>query len=634
MKSKKLQSLLGLTFLLGLSGGLTSCGESNSIILRVLNSEDYIYIQDTQDPESLPDMTDQFIEWVTAPGAPYEGKSISVVYDTSDTNETIYSELLTGKSNYDLINVSDYMAQKIISDKLAVPLDFDMIPNYITYGSMEIRNRLGEIEAIQKVKNPDTNIYEDYPVKLEDYCVGYMWGTFGLLYNPRYYASNPNDQEQIAIKAEEMAVDMQSFDALWNPKYKGTISIKNSMRDTYALGIMHCYKDEFQDITDQYNSGEISLATYQERFSEIFNRCDQKAIDDVYDALTSLKQNIFGLEVDSGKQDIVTKKIGTNVAWSGDAVYSMDQAEDPLQVGDNISELYYSVPELGTNLWFDTWIMPNNARSDDQYNLAHLFLDFICDPVNATQNMEYTGYTSFIAGDSGIDLVRDWYDIRTEEVYYGEDYLDIYSVGMSDITLIDYNDMLSTYHDLDRENEPLYAFVPYEDEEGNIVEEPLDKDDLLEESHHEIVYLLSEEGEETEIQKTYGDLTLADIEYEAVDLSYFFLGTNEEYSEEDFIFYTDEYLSFEDNISVGRQFFCQYPDEATINRTAVMRDYGANNKLVMKMWEKFKSDPLPTRSIIIFVVLIAIIVAIAAYFIVAKIIKIRFRKERKQQNKK
>lgn len=637
---KKLSNLLVIPFAVALSGSLSACNEESGLTLRILNSEDYIYLNDPTDPSSLPDLVNQFEEFVKEE----TGKKVTVVYDTSDTNETIYSELLTGKSNYDLINVSDYMAQKIVSNNLAVPLDIDSIPNYVDYASKEIKGRLDEISAVQKVYNEDTGTFEDKTVYLKDYCVGYMWGTLGLLFNPDFYGGD------VDAVAEEMIYDLQSVDALWDTKYKGSISIKNSMRDTYALGILHVYEEEFAEIKALLDSKDIKVEEYQERFSNIFNRCDQENVNDVQNTLEELKANIFGLEVDSGKQDIVTKKIGINLAWSGDAVYSMDQAEDGLEVGENQSTLYYSVPELGSNLWMDTWLMPNCARTDEQYELAHMFLDFICDPENAAQNMDYTGYTSFIGGDSVIDLVRDWYDIRTYEIYeevevakYTYDYYQVYSVNETEFTAVWYEDFLTDSHDVMRENEELYYFIPYENDEGEWVEEPETLEELLEQENQVMIYD-EEDPEDEGTPKTYGDLTIVDDEeneIEAVDLSYFFDGTTEEYEEADYIFYSDCYLPFtyeEDgeeyqNISVGRQFFCQYPNEETIVRCAVMRDYGENNKLVMKMWEEFKSDPLPAGSVAIFVVILAAMAGFGVVVITNLLIKKHLKKVRNLNKK-
>lgn len=613
--NKKVKWLVLAPLIFTASSGLTSCSSNdNVLLLRVINSEDYIYLQeDEADPE---DMVIQFEKseavQTFAEAKGYSG--VKVIYDTSDTNETLYSELQTGKSMYDLMNVSDYMAQKIVSGKMAVPLYQNgcEIPNYEAYASGSVKNILDGIKAPQ-FENPD--------VYLSDYAVGYMWGTLGILFNPTYPGFN-------GLDPEEVIEDMQSLEALWNPKYKGTISVKNSMRDTYALGVLYTYRDEFQDIQDKYKAGTMTLDEYKNKFAEIFNRCDENSVNEVKVSLDALKANVFGLEVDSGKQDIITKKIGVNFAWSGDAVYSMDQGEDLTQVSEEV-ELYYSVPELGSNLWMDVWVMPNCARSDDQYELAHMFLDFLSDPVNAAQNMNYTGYTSFVAGDSILELVRDWYDIRTEEIYVDEEF-QVYSYNETteEITAIDYPDFISTTHDDSRDEEKLY----YSEEE-----EPASLDDLVE--------VMIEEG----VQKKYGDLSIVDElaalpngnedKLEAVDLTYFFENTLDpagDYEEGvDTIFYSDCYLPYShqegdvhQNISVGRQFFCQYPDEETLNRCAVMRDYGENNKYVMKMWENFKSNPLPTWAIVLFAVILAGVVGVAAYFIVNSTLKKSVHKKR------
>ena len=643
---KKLSKTMLLSVLvIGSSSALTGCAKQDSLTLRIINSEDYIYIQES--PEDPVDMTEQFIEYVTGEDSPYpqyKGKKVNVVYDTSDTNETLYSELQTGKSNYDLMNVSDYMAQKIVSGGMAVPFyqNEQTIPNYENYASKELVGRIKDIEATQKVYDEQAGRYVDKVVSLENYAVGYMWGTLGILFNPDYAAFEE-------IGSEQVITDMQDFDALWDTKYNGTISIKNSMRDTYALGLFHAYKDEFTKIREDYENAreenpEEALKVYQEEFSKIFNRCEENQVADVKEALDALKSNIFGLEVDSGKQDIITRKIGVNLAWSGDAVYSMDQGEDGKQVGENTVELCYAVPELGSNIWSDLWIMPNCPRSDEQYELAHLFLDFISDPANAAQNMDYTGYTSFIGGDSVIDLVRDWYDIRTDEIFeevevekYEYEYYQVYSVNEAaeEFTALCYEDFLKDSHETLRDEEPLLYFIPYENDEGKTVEEPADLADLLANSE-EVVF----EDEEAERQKVYGDLTIVDAldsELEVVDLSYFFDGTLDEYEEADMIFYSDCYLPFSyeneggdevQNISVGRQFFAQYPSKETINRCSVMKDYGENNKYVMKMWENFKSNPLPLWAIITFVVILAGLVGFSIYMIAKAVIKKKIREER------
>lgn len=633
---KKISKILVLTpFVLLAANGLTACNKSNEFTLRILNSEDYIYLRDKENPEDK-DLIDQFKDYVRANYPQY--KNINVIYDTSDTNETIYSEIQTGKSMYDLVNVSEYMAQKIVNGGYAHKIDRSKIPNYNDFASGYIVDRLDNISTE----------LDGQEVFLKDYAVGYMWGTLGILFNPEFPAF-----ESSGITPEEVINDMQTYETLWNEKYHGTISVKNSMRDTYAVGVLYTYREQFQEIKDKYQAyldgveeyQYYDLEHYQSDYAKLFNSSDEETVKLVEDSLNTLKKNVFGLEVDSGKQDIIKKKIGINLAWSGDATYAMEQAEE---VG---VELLYSVPELGSNIWSDVWVMPNIDRSDAQYELAHIFLDYLSDPSVASLNMNYTGYTSFVGGDDILELTRDWYDCRTEEMYEGDEI--IYSVNEEneEFVELDYPDFLSAHHDDTRNGDYLAYFVPYLPEgaesEDEIVLEPEDYADFI--AHCEKVY------NEDETVKTYADLTIVDVSEEVteVDLTYFFDGTLYEtaedkygedlqtmidageepaiYGAEDMVFYAYDYFAAEDNCSVGGAFFTQYPSEETINRCGIMEDYGKNNENILKMWERFKSDPLPNVAIIILIVILSILVAYIVYMVVNKVATDKIRKKRLNQ---
>ena len=272
-------------------------------------------------------------------------------------------------------------------------------------------------------------------------------------------------------------------------------------------------------------------------------------------------------------------------------------------------DLLYAVPELGSNIWFDGWCMPKDeARSDAQYELAHLFIDFMSQPVNAAQNVSYIGYTSFVGGDEMLDQTRDWYDIRTEYIYYGEDYDSLYYVDPNNGEEVE---------------------VWYDDCHYEVDEDPAYDDVEL--------YYYNELDEAVLINEKYNERLVIDPEWEVVDLSYAFDDTLDEYSKEDgdTLFYSDNYLPYYDeennhNISVGGAFFCQYPDKETMNRCAVMRDFGDNNKLILEMWENFKSDPLPAWATILFAFEIVLIVGFVGYFVFSKYIKHSLRKKRKE----
>jgi spermidine/putrescine transport system substrate-binding protein len=110
-----------------------------------------------------------------------------------------------------------------------------------------------------------------------------------------------------------------------------------------------------------------------------------------------MKENLYGLEVDSGKGDIVTGKISMNLAWSGDAVYSMDLAEEY----DNYLE--YCIPVEGGNVWFDGWVMPKGANKE----LAQAFINYLSFPSVAAQNMEEIGYVSVVSSPRILEWAND-----------------------------------------------------------------------------------------------------------------------------------------------------------------------------------------------------------------------------------
>lgn len=342
--------------------------------LYIYNCEDYIY----EDEETQETMVDEFEKW-------YEektGKDIYVQYDCYDTNETMYNQVAKLNRHYDLVCASDYMLEKMHNEQLLEDFEPAKIPNYTNYVSPYIKDTF------------DKNGYSSF-------AVGYMWGTMGLIYNPETVAHE----------------DVKTWDVLWDSKYENKISVKDSMRDTYMLGIFRNYSEVFKMLDRLLKDGKIDANYYNEQVNYFFNKCDEKTLEGVENALVSLKDNIYGFEVDSGKNDIVAGKIDINVAWSGDAVYSIYLAEE-----ENNKELCYSIPEEGSNVWFDGLAMPKGANKE----LAQAFVDYISDPENAVKNMDYIGYTSTIAGDAVLEYIHDSYDAEDDETEFYDLSLDYF----------------------------------------------------------------------------------------------------------------------------------------------------------------------------------------------------------------
>ncbi len=376
---------------------LSSCSSpevSDTPTLRVYNWQEYI--DDGTDEDGVKVNPSVMEAWAQDY---YErtGVKVEVVYDTFETNETMLNTLKTGKSQYDLVCPSDYVIQKMIAateqgtdDNIALEkFDYSKLDNYTNYASPYIKQVFKE------------NGFDQY-------SVGYMWGTVGIIYNPE-------------AVAEE---DTKSWEILWNADYKNRITIKDSVRDAYIPAVVFAYKEEIESWNQRLEQGSVTLQEFRTAMGDLMNRTDDDTIAAAGAALKSMKNNIYGLEVDSGKSDIVSGKIDINQAWSGDAVYSMDLAEEE----DGVL-LNFSVPEDGGSVWFDGWVMPKGANTE----LAHDFVNYLCNPSVAARNMEFIGYTSVIAGDEIFDLVQDWYgddegEYTVDLTYYfdgtlSEDYL-------------------------------------------------------------------------------------------------------------------------------------------------------------------------------------------------------------------
>jgi spermidine/putrescine transport system substrate-binding protein len=210
-----------------------------------------------------------------------------------------------------------------------------------------------------------------------------MWGTLGIVYNPQ----------------EVSAQEVSDWNILRNTDYKKRITAKDSVRDCYfAAASMICQ--------DEVSSEEFrARSDYEQALSDKINDTSTETVEQIEEILTEVKENAFSFETDSGKADLVTGKVIANLQWSGDAVYSMQQAAE-----DGMT-LKYAVPEACTNLWFDGWCMLKKGINGDtkKQQAAEAFINYLSKPESAIRNMYYIGYTSAIAGGDS-DLIYEYLD--------------------------------------------------------------------------------------------------------------------------------------------------------------------------------------------------------------------------------
>lgn len=448
---------------------------------------------------------------------------IKVNYYTFATNEEMYNELKKAPDKVDLICPSEYMIMKMIDEGLIKK--YEMPSNYKQYGSPYIKKVFDGIK-----------VGEDGADKLSEYAIGYMWGTMGFLYN----------MDRVDVK------DISRWGGIWSDKYQNKITIKDSIRDTYIMVLGYIYENELLAID------KTDKEAYNKELTEIFNRIDDASIEKVGIALSDLKEYIYGYEVDSGKNDILTGKIDINFAWSGDAVYSINEGESAgVKLG-------YVVPQEGSNVWFDGWVMPNGADTEK----ATEFLNFLSKPSNAIRNMDYIGYTSCIGDEEVFSYVLDCYSAESA-VIEAEDYNSLSEEEKSDYGL--YSGKYYRAIDESNEGNNIYGIV---EKEG------------------EVAYLKTFELQDG-VMKNVGR-----EEVFATDLKYFFDETET----------TDKYVIY--STETGRQLYAQYFDEETIERCAVMNNFdNATLEKINAMWNKEKLITLPTYVLILIGVGIVLLIA-------------------------
>lgn len=296
MKLRKISILI--TIGLMVSTMLTGCGGTDSKkVLNVYNVGDYI-------DENIITLFE-------------EKTGIDVQYETYDTNEMMYQKVKSGSTNYDLIFPSDYMVEKMKSEGLLQKIDFKNIPN---------------MKYIDKsFLNP---IYDE----TNEYSVPYMWGTFGILYNKKM-VKEPVD----------------SWNILWNPKYKSNIMMFDSVRDTMGISL--------------------------KRLGYNMNTTNPKEINEAMKELMKQKDLVLAYVNDEGKDRLLGEEVAMGIAYSGDAVTLME--ENP--------NLAYAIPKEGTNKWVDAMAIPKSAQNKKE---SEMFINFLLDPEIAKMNAEYIGYST------------------------------------------------------------------------------------------------------------------------------------------------------------------------------------------------------------------------------------------------
>lgn len=191
------------------------------------------------------------------------------------------------------------------------------------------------------------------------YSIPYCWGTVGILYN-KTMVDEP----------------VTSWDILWDEKYADNILMQDSVRDAFMVSLKRLgYSMNTQNIS------EIEKATA---------------------ALIEQKPIVQAYVIDQVRDKMIGNEAALGVIYSGEAIYT--QRENP--------DLEYVIPEEGTNIWIDSWVMLKNAPNKEN---AEIFLNFMCRPDIALKNFEYITYSTPNTGAQ--ELIEDE-DIKNSPIAF------------------------------------------------------------------------------------------------------------------------------------------------------------------------------------------------------------------------
>lgn len=228
-----------------------------------------------------------------------------------------------------------------------------------------IDNDLLQELNFDNMPNAKANIGAQYYESAEEfdpgnkYCVPYCWGTVGILYN-----------------TSMVDEPVTSWSILWDEKYTDNILMQDSVRDAFMVAL-------------KLNGFSM-------------NTLDENELEIAKNSLIEQRPLVQAWVIDEVRDKMIAGEAALGVIYSGEAIYT--QRENP--------DLEYVIPEEGTNVWIDGWVVTKNAPNKEN---AEKFIDFMCRPEIALMNFEYITYST--PNTAARALIEDE-DIRNSEIAF------------------------------------------------------------------------------------------------------------------------------------------------------------------------------------------------------------------------
>jgi putrescine transport system substrate-binding protein len=261
---------------------------------------------------------------------------IAVRYDTFDSNDTLETKLLTGRSGYDVVVPTAYFLEREIKVGVFQKLEKSKLPNLVHLWP-EIAQRLAKYDP--------GNVY----------AVNYMWGTTGIGYNVK------KAREILGTDAK-----LDSLDFVFKPEMLAKFK---------ECGVY------FLDSSDDVLPAALHYLGLDP------NSTKETDLQKAADLVTKVRSSVRKFHSSEFLNAIASGEICLVFGFSGD----VKQAQKRAAEAKNGIEIAYSIPKEGAQLWFDNLAIPRDARNVAE---AHAFIDYLQKPEVAAKNSNYLSYAN------------------------------------------------------------------------------------------------------------------------------------------------------------------------------------------------------------------------------------------------
>jgi putrescine transport system substrate-binding protein len=263
---------------------------------------------------------------------------IRVRYDTFDSNDTLETKLLAGKSGYDVVVPTSYFMERQIKAGVLQKLDKTKIPN--------LANAWPAIASRLAAYDPGNQ-----------YAVNYMWGTVGIGYNVGKLRE---------ILGRPPAGTIQGWSAVFVPE---------------ALARFRDCGVEMLDSSDDI----LSVALHY--LGRDPNSADPAELEQAADLVAKVRPSVRKFHSSDYLNALAGGEICLVVGWSGD----IKQAQKRAREANNGVDIGYTVPREGTQMFLDALAIPKDARNPAE---AHEFINYLMRPDVAAANTNFLSYAN------------------------------------------------------------------------------------------------------------------------------------------------------------------------------------------------------------------------------------------------